>query len=161
MIDDRTALLLEQFEKVRQKTVKLVRSIPADRVAIVPDGLRNHIHWQAGHLVAVHASLLYRRIGRPLPVDDEYLSFFGKGTAPSQWSGEPPAFDKTLDDLELLHARLRSDLPHMIDCMYSEALNVSTVDMTLTSFVDALAFLSLHEVYHLGMIIAMKNLIEK
>jgi len=60
-----------------------LRLTPPAARTVIPRGLRNHLHWQAGHLVTVQASLLYLRSGLTPFLDETWFAAFAKGTAPA------------------------------------------------------------------------------
>lgn len=148
----------EQFARLRRAAIDLIDTVPADCRTTIPDGLRNNLHWQAGHILTVQASLLYRRCGAPSPVSEDYYSTFGKGTSPADWGGQAPAFETVRAMLDMSLDQLKTDIPSMADLKYPETITVSTGDK-LSSFADALRFLPVHEAIHLGVITAMNRIL--
>ena len=63
------------FATLRKKNIELVNSIDIEKVTTIPSGLNNNIYWQAGHLVAVSASLLFKRTKSPIMIDENALSW--------------------------------------------------------------------------------------
>ena len=144
---------------LRNKNIALINTIDDNKLLTIPDGLNNNIYWQAGHILTVQASLLYKRTAQPLPIDKTYLNYFGKGTSPK-------GFDDNIPTIEILLEQLKSSLLHTesnyienASLPYDETITVST-DHQLSTFADALLFLPLHEAYHFGSMSAMKKLLE-
>jgi uncharacterized damage-inducible protein DinB len=152
--------LFDTFSRVRYQCIELIDSISGDKLDIIPDGFRNNVLWNAGHLVTVQASLLYTRVGRPSPLDTRYVRFFAKGSSPDDFDNELPPFDEVRQLLEKLIGVTQSDIPELEELAYLEPVTVSVGKMILKSFRDALSFLPLHETYHLGMMTAMKKLLQ-
>ena len=74
---------MKRFELLRTANIKAIESVPIEKTEIIPPGLRNHIHWQAGHLVVVQMSLAYRRCGLQMPLTSNLSKAFGKGSSPA------------------------------------------------------------------------------
>ena len=120
--------------------------------------MRNHVHWQAGHIVTVQASLLYLRAGLTPFLDEAYFTAFAKGTSPATWTGQEPSYDDVLAALEHSLETLAADIRKYSERQYPSPIVVSTGD-TLTSFADALRFLPLHEMLHFGAIGTMVRIL--
>ncbi|MDX9856279.1 MAG: DinB family protein [candidate division Zixibacteria bacterium] len=150
-------VLFERFVRFRTANITALDTVPEDACDIIPAGLRNNIHWQAGHLATVQASLLYRRCGVDAPLDDSWFASFAKGTSPSDWSGSTPSYADARTQLRALVDRTRSDLPSLAGLAYPEPVTV-TGGERLSTFLDALGFLTIHEALHLGTINTMRRL---
>ena len=159
MPSEDTLKLFDTFSRIRYQCIELIDSVPADKLDIIPEGFRNNVLWNAGHLVAVQASLLYTRVGRPSPLDTKYVRYFAKGSSPEDFDNGLPPFDEVRQLLEKLIGVTQRDIPELEGLAYPEPITVSVGSMTVKSFRDALSFLPLHETYHLGMMTAMKKLL--
>jgi uncharacterized damage-inducible protein DinB len=159
MIQESTRELFDRFARMRQQTIDLLAHLPDSTAEKIPPGFRNNLHWQAGHLVAVQASLLYRRTSQELPLPDEFFTSFAKGTSPADWNADVPSFEATRKELTTQVEVNSRDLELMESLTYPEPVTVST-GHTLCSFLDALAFLPIHEGIHHGMIVAMLKLVD-
>jgi hypothetical protein len=120
-----TVKAIEQLRLLRAAIVAAVENLPESSLSRIPEGLRNNLHWQAGHVLTVHGSLLYRRCGQPLPFDEAYSTFFGKGTSPADWKGRPPLSSEILERLRESVPLLEADLPDLSDKRYAEPITVS------------------------------------
>lgn len=150
---------IEQLRLLRSAIVAAVENFPESSLRRIPDGLRNNLYWQAGHVLTVHGSLLYRRCGQPLPFDEAYFTFFGKGTSPADWKDEPPLSSDILNGLRESVSLLEADLPELSDKRYSEIITVSH-GFRLSCFRDALEFMPVHDSLHLGAINLMLRLLD-
>ncbi|MEE8576880.1 MAG: DinB family protein [candidate division Zixibacteria bacterium] len=153
-----------RFKSLRRAIIGALDKIPPDMIETIPDRLRNNIHWQAGHIVTVQMSLSYRRSGLPMPVSDEWLSSFGKGTSPADWETlEPgltiPSYRKTRKLLDDSIDQMSDDMERLLKTKYPEPVTV-TSGLVITSFAEALEFLPVHEALHLGSIRTMHRLLE-
>ncbi len=154
---DQIEHLMRSFEdlvRVRKANIALIESVPAEKRTTIPGGYRNNILWQAGHLAATQASLLYRRTGQPLPVPETYFGYFGKGSSPESFDAGTPTYPEIRGLLESLLEITREDIPQLIGLPYVQPITVTT-GRVLASFDDALEFAPIHEAIHMGMITAM------
>ncbi|GIO34672.1 MULTISPECIES: DinB family protein [Paenibacillus] len=147
----RDAYLFGLMLKNRNTVISKVENLPADKRIVVPQGFNNNIHWQLGHLLTVTSAILFRFSGRDSVVPDDYQAFFGNGTKPADWNGEPPAWDTLIQGLteqcKLIEDTFTGKLgePLAIKDNFAKAETVG----------EAFAVNLGHENYHLGMINAM------
>ena len=150
--------LYERFTRFRTANITAIDSVPESGRDVIPHGLRNNIYWQAGHIVTVQASLLYRRCGVEPPLGEIWFASFGKATSPEDFTSKTPSFAEVREQLTAMIERTRTDLPKLADLKYVEPITV-TGSETLHTFIEALNFLSMHEVLHLGSINSMRRLL--
>jgi uncharacterized damage-inducible protein DinB len=143
---------------MRQRTLAVLTEVPAAVRTVIPPGLRNNLHWQAGHIVTVQASLLYLRSGLPPFLNESYFTAFAKGTSPAVWTGEEPSYEQILTQLNSSIPLLAADITRFADTRYPAPITASTGD-TLTSFAEALRFLPIHEAIHQGAIATMVRIL--
>lgn len=158
MSKEETNKLFGTFVNIRQANINLIDSFPPDKIDVIPNGFRNNIYWNAGHILTVQISLFYRRLKKPLPVDDSYFKYFGKGTSPEDWDDKMPPFKVVRNQLEKITDKSFADLDRYENLIYPEPFTV-TGGIILTTFLEGLTFLAIHESYHLGAINAMKKVL--
>ncbi|MFC7395406.1 DinB family protein [Scopulibacillus cellulosilyticus] len=93
-------IVFKQLETVRNSTLDLLESIPESDWDVIPQGFRNNIRWNAGHIVTIldlFASGL-RSISPNLP--ERYLAYFAKDTSPADWTDQPPAKEEIIQLLK-------------------------------------------------------------
>ena len=97
------------IEKTRQRMLKVVEGLSSEQLLRVPNGFRNNLLWNLGHVIATLQILCYEKSSVPLRVPAYFLAPFRKGTSPSDWTGT-----MDLEDIEtwLLESvkTLREDL---------------------------------------------------
>ncbi|MBD3404419.1 hypothetical protein GF420_16125 [candidate division GN15 bacterium] len=152
------ARAFDRFARFRHLCMESLDAAPAEIKETIAPGLRNNLHWQAGHLVVVQASLLYRRCGLEPPLGLEWFDSFGKGTSPANWSDTTPSYDRARERLQALIDTTRADLDRLADRKYPETITVTGGDR-LSSFAEALEFLSVHEALHLGNINVIRRIL--
>jgi len=84
----------DDFHRYRKVNIQLIDSVVPSAIMIIPEKFRNNIYWQAGHLVAVQASLLYLRTNQPVPIEEKYFTYFGKGSSPAVFDSNIPDFSE-------------------------------------------------------------------
>ena len=149
MNDQALAKALTDLRTLRQSMRTILEHCSAKQITMLPDGFANNLFWHIGHVVTVHASLLYRRCHRPMPVEESYLTYFAKGTSPLDFDNNIPLTQRLLTELFSIVDTTEADIPEMIALRYDEPLTVS-FGHTIDSFPSALLALPMHDAYHLG-----------
>ena len=144
---------------VRQKNIEVIKSIPVKLLTVIPDGFSNNIYWQAGHILTVQDSLIYRRCGLDMHLDQSYLTYFAKGTSPKDFDAGIPAIEMLFQQSERTLNQLKTDLDRFARIPYPEPVEVS-FGLTLNSFSDAVCALPFHEAYHLGTMNLLKKFLK-
>jgi uncharacterized damage-inducible protein DinB len=106
----RESFSIAAFEKVRNKILKEVAELPADKRTVIPEGFNNNILWHLGHLITVADSLLFGVAGEGRKAPESYRKLFGNGTKPADWEGDVPAWDTIVDQLKQQVEDARSSL---------------------------------------------------
>jgi hypothetical protein len=150
-------LVREQTLGLRAMTEKLLREIPAAKADLLPPTWKNSARWHAGHLVVTPQMLTHGVSGEPLGVPAEYRTWFGKGSSPAEWTGQPvPGFDALVGNLvpatEQLFARFQPRWDEPFANPYTTSLGV-----VLRTPGEALNFSLAHDGIHLGLILALRR----
>ncbi len=156
MTDKNLTKALDDFIIMRNNNIDLINSIDISKIMLIPKGFANNIFWQAGHIVTVQVSLLYKRTNQPLPIDIKYFDYFGKGTSPENFDDDIPSFDELKKQLEKLKEYTSSNYPKLSNELYEEEITVST-GHKLKTFGEALEFLPIHEAVHYGNMVMMRK----
>lgn len=150
--------LTDQTLGTRQAIVKLLKTVDIEQADTVPPTWHNSARWHAGHLLVTPCLLTYGIMKQPLPVPEEYKSWFAKGTSPANWSEADsiPSYVDLVDELVPLMGRLFDDLRDRLNEPYIEPYTTS-VGVVLKTPAEALNFSMMHDGIHLGMILALKR----
>lgn len=148
----------DTFLGFRRSNIELINTVETDKIDIIPNQWRNNIRWHSGHLVVVQASLLHVRFDRETPLDTSWVKYFAKGTSPDDFDDNLPGHDKVLKMLKSLPDFTHSQISELCSLKYSEPRTV-TGGLVLKSFLDAMAFMPIHEAYHMGAMKAMIKLL--
>lgn len=149
-------VLLDQHAATRAVLRGQLDGLSEAQMLTIPDGFRNHILWNVGHVVVSEQILLYRLSGLPLHVSDEMVARFARGSSPQEWTTTPDV-GEVLDLLTALPERLREDVA--AGRFETFKPYQTTTGPNLATFADALAFTLFHEGLHTGVVSAMRRLV--
>lgn len=138
--------------KNRKILYKFLTNTPREQLLNIPEGFRNNIWWNIAHVVVTQQLLVYKFSGLPMRVSDELVDKFKKGTVP-----DGTATDEEIDEITgFLFSTIewtQEDYEKGNFKSFSEY--TTSVDITLSSVEDAIAFNAFHEGIHLGSILAL------
>ncbi len=79
------ATIFEYIKQTRATFTQLIEGLGIDEINTIPDGFRNNIGWNFGHIVVSTQGLCYRRTNVQPDRDIPFLSAYAKGTTPTNW----------------------------------------------------------------------------
>ncbi|RWZ58591.1 DinB family protein [Halobacillus fulvus] len=142
--------IFQQINRVRKATLKEIDGVTEEQADQQPEGFKNTIRWNIGHIFVVQNSLISKYGGKPVNIPPRYLELFAPRTSPSDWEGEIPTLDELKQMLEAQPAKLEAALSGQLDDEAREAfLGMPTVG-------ELLNFTTYHEGVHTGTIKALK-----
>jgi hypothetical protein len=147
---------LDIFGQDRALIRGALAGLSAEATLAIPPGFDNNIAWNLGHIIVTQQALHYRLSGLPTATTRDDRAMFKTGSAPADWA-EPPAMARLLGLLDQTTTALPRDYAAGVFSGF-RAYTTST-GVGLHSFEDALAFNHFHEGLHLGMILALRNLV--
>ncbi|MBU2995705.1 DinB family protein [Cellulophaga baltica] len=144
--------LFDIILKNRKILYKFLTSTPREQLLNIPEGYRNNIWWNIAHVVVTQELLVNKFSGLPLRISNEMVEKYKKGTVPDGLATE--------DEIELVEGLLFSTLELMQQDYeqgkyktYTEY--TTSVNITLSSVEDAIAFNAYHEGLHTGAILSL------
>ncbi|WP_412067289.1 DinB family protein [Rubrivirga sp. IMCC43871] len=147
---------VDALQKTRASLGGLLDRLSDDQWLAVPDGFRNSILWNVGHIAVTADLLTYGLARRAVPSPDWAVAAFRKGTAPDAWETPPDiAATRALFDTGL--APLAADLG--TDAFADFRPYTTTPGVTLASVEEAVAFNAFHEGLHTGTIATLYRLV--
>lgn len=140
----------------RMQLAGLIDRTPLEQLNKIPQGFRNNIIWNIGHLLVSLEGLCYKRAGRPVCVDPVLVARYGGGTVPL---GD--ADEKEVAEIKsLLVASVdQLEVDYVADCFKNYTPWTTGAGIPINTVEDALAFGAYHEGMHTGCISALKKLI--
>lgn len=142
--------------KSRRLILKVIEGLSIEQLNKTPDGFKNNIAWNIAHLVVTQQLLCYKLAGLKCLIADEMIANFQKGTSPMYVISEAEFANIKSQFLEL-PKKLEEDFKNGIFKNYNNY--TTSVDVTLTDVNEAIAFNTLHEGIHLGIILQLKKFV--
>ena len=122
----------------------------------IPEGFKNNLIWNIGHIVVVQQMLVYKLSGLPMIVSDEMVEKYKKGSRP-----EHNATKAEVDEIKSLLfktiAKTEADFNNKIFENYSEY--PTSTGYVIKTAKDAMAFNYFHEGLHIGVIMGLRKFI--
>ncbi len=146
---------LSVFEKTRGFYKNFLDRLSLEDLNKIPDGFKNNIIWNIGHIVVTEQLLLYRLSGMPTLVSDEMIEKYKIGTKPEAFVTQ-----EEVDEIsELLFSTIKKTQEDYKNNKFEnyKEYTVSTTGNTLKNIDDAISFALFHEGIHLGYILALKK----
>ncbi len=152
--------LFELHYQTRRNMLALLQDISEDRLRIIPEGFRNNLLWNAGHVVAIQQMICYQAARLPMHIDAAFIKNFRKGSSPAEWN-DIPRRDHVLSVLMDTAGNFRNDFnkglfdalpPHATPYKMPFGITVRTVR-------EAIIFNNTHEAMHLGIMNTMLKLL--
>lgn len=136
----------------RKILYKFLKDTPKEQLLKIPEGFRNNIWWNIAHVVVTQQVLVYKFSGLPMRVSQALVEKFRKGSVPDGKA--------TDDEIDKISGFLFSTIEWMEEdynkgVFTSYAAYTTSVNITLASVEDAIAFNVYHEGLHMGAILAL------
>jgi uncharacterized damage-inducible protein DinB len=154
--------LFTQMAFVRGQTLKLMDGVTEEIADRIPEGFRNSIRWNLGHIYVVLERFAFQYLGLPLHLPKGFKEQFEFGTSPLNNPVSVPV--PTLQELETLlkeqQERIRDVLAHRLQEKIVPPYTTSS-GMTLETPEQFLSFNLYHEGMHLNVIKLYKSLLSR
>ncbi|UOF89466.1 DinB family protein [Fodinisporobacter ferrooxydans] len=150
---------LKQLVHARKSLLRMVQSIPEDVIDIQPAGFNNTIRWNVGHILVVAEYYVLGKTGHEAQLPKEYVTFFGNGTKPSDWTGEPPSFATLIQQLEDQLSRIQTALSGRLDEALANPVPLGSTGLQFETYGEVLNLGIYHEGNHTGFINALRRVV--
>lgn len=147
------AFPLEVLQNTRKSLKKNLETLTIEQLNKIPEGHKNNIIWNIGHVLVTEQLLAYRLSGLPTMVNEELIEKYKKGTKPEG--------DVNQTEVNEIKALLEPTIEKTIEQYKNGAFKnfneymVSTTGNTLTNIDDSLEFILFHEGMHMGIIMSL------
>jgi len=152
-------VIFDQLEFVRGQTLKMVQDLTEEEARKIPEGFRNHILWNLGHIAFVQDRFAFLLSGLPTGLPEQYPGWFANGTSPLEWTGQGPDFEEV--------RRIAGEQPSEIRRLLTGRLNEPSIQpyttssgFTMDHIGSFLSFTLYHEGMHFGIIKHFKKMIQ-
>ncbi|MFD0589109.1 DinB family protein [Paenibacillus sp. GCM10027627] len=152
--------LFTHLEFVRKQTLEAASGLTEGEADLIPDGFRNSIRWNLGHIYVVLERFAFQYIGLPQQLPDGFKERFEFGTSPLT-AGELSSPTPTLPELEGLLAGQIGRIKDALSLRLQEKTPPYTTSkgVTLDSPEQFLSFGLYHEGMHFSVIKLYKRLL--
>ena len=148
---------LKVLKHTRTLIGRAVQDLSIDQLLAIPDGFRNNILWNLGHVVVTQQVLLYGLAGQRLHVPEELVAQFRAGTGPGDWT-DTPSPEELLKLLEILPDRLAEDYEKGLLANH-QGFTSKMTGVHLPTVEEVIDFDLFHEGLHLGVIQTYRKLV--
>ena len=148
-----------QFEVLKQSRdfiYNAVSSCNNKQLNHIPNGFKNNIIWNLGHLVVTQQLLCYKLSGLPCLIPEEMITKYQKGSKPLQ-----PVAENEINEIKKLFLQLPQEFEKDYNNNLFKQYNTYTtsINVTLKNIEDAITFNLYHEGIHLGIILQLLKLV--
>jgi hypothetical protein len=142
--------------KMRRLFSEVLQRYSLEQLNQIPDGFRNNIIWNIGHIIATQQILVYQFSNCTPLVSQDFINTYRKGTSPQ----------RSVDTEEIYHIegllsatsqQTKTDYNHRVFKRYKPY--TTSTKSTLNTVEEAVEFNNSHEGMHLGYILALQKLI--
>ncbi len=140
----------------RKLLIRVLEDLSEEQMLKVPNGLKNNIAWNLGHIVVTQQVLHYTLSRLELSIPKELVSMYRTGTNPETWK-EKPNIEELKSLLVSLPDKLKEDFNNGLFTQFRSYK--TSVGVELNSLGDAFAFNHFHEGTHTGIILSLKKLV--
>ncbi|MCP5050440.1 MAG: DinB family protein [bacterium] len=142
------------LKQIRKLVYTSIDRMSEEHLLIIPEGRKNNILWNIGHIAVTQQILHYKLSGMDMYLSTDFIDQFKRGSSPSDWSSSP----------DILHIKeLLTELPNKLDEDYSAGKfanykgYTSSTGVSLQDIEESIAFNNFHEGVHLGIVMSIKK----
>ena len=154
-----TVEAIENILQARDMILNITDGVCEEKMFLIPKGFNNNMYWNLGHVSATLALLTYKLSGLPIPLDEQFILSFGKGSSPSSWADKSkiPTIAELKQILKELPVQIKIDLQEK---QFSNFKPYQTsAGINLQNINEALNFVFFHDGLHIGYILAQKRVL--
>lgn len=139
-----------------QLLLEYFKNYSAEQLNKIPDGFRNNLIWNIGHIIVSQQALVYKGSGQPMKVSNDLVALYARGSKPDR--------DITAEEMDELKILLVA-LPMETEADYKAGLfsvynaRLSEMGYTLDTVEDAIAFNNHHEALHFGIMMQLRKFV--
>ena len=141
----------------RNVLMKFLDECTLEQLNTTPEGFKNNIIWNIGHIVVVQQMLVYNLSGLPMMVSDELVAKYKKGTFPNQNCTEEEVCELKKLMFNTLE-QIKVDFNNDVFKNYTEFTTMT--GFLVNSAKAAMEFNNFHEGLHIGIMMQLKKFIQ-
>ncbi len=148
--------LLDITKTSRSMVSKLIQGYTLDQLNKVPEGFKNNLIWNIGHIVVTQQLLVYKLSGLSLNVSEELVERYKKETKTEHIASQEEV-NEILSLLSKTIQQTQIDLNNGLFKNYTEY--PTSTGYVLKNVEDAISFNNFHEGIHVGVILSIRKLV--
>ncbi|UPM52568.1 DinB family protein [Gottfriedia acidiceleris] len=153
--------LFNQLGFVRNQTLNLLDGMTEEMADQIPEGFRNSIRWNLGHIYVVEERFAFQYLGLPQNLPEGFKEQFEYGTTPlNAHKFRVPTLKELGDLLNEQQVRIQKTLIDLLDVKVDPSYTTSA-GMTLETPKQFLTFILYHEGMHFSVIKLYKSLLSR
>jgi len=154
-MNKRHEVLFNQLESYRSEVLAIVENITEEEANIVPDGFNNNIRWNLGHIYLDQYLWIQAVTKEKNSVIEQFNTWFGFGTSPSDFTAETPSLEKIISLLKHQPAHIKETYGDRLD------VELTSTEMGMHTIEQVLVRTIFHEGMHLQAILDIKKFINR
>jgi len=135
---------------LRQLVLGQLQEVSEAQMDIQPEGFRNSVRWNVGHIVYWSDKYAALCFGSPSALPASYETLFNSGTKPSDWTVTPPSKEELIGLLAAQLARMSELTPGMLERRLQSPYELGPFQFATAG--ELYNFALIHEALHLGVI---------
>ncbi|MDR7073123.1 DinB family protein [Fictibacillus barbaricus] len=147
-------ILLKQLAAFRHNTLSVMEGLTEEDADFIPEGFKNNIRWNLGHIYLDQYDWLYHKTREDNPAPKQYREMFGYGTKPEDWKQSPPTLSELRNRLMEQVEHIKAEFGYRLDQELDEP-----TELGMNSFAELLPRTFYHEGMHVGTILAIRKAI--
>jgi hypothetical protein len=147
---------IDVLKATRENILRVMDGLTMGQLNHIPEGFKNNLIWNFGHVVVTQQLLNYALSGLPMYLSDTIVNKYRKGAKPEGAVSEAEyemLKKKAFDLIEVLKKDYEAGIFQTFKS-YSTSYKV-----TLSSIHESVSFNNAHEALHLGTVMALRKLI--
>ncbi len=149
--------LFDIILKNRRVLHRILEETPKAQLVKIPDGFRNNIWWNIAHVVVTQQLLVYKRSGLQMRIPKKFIDPYKKGSVPE---GVPTDAEIMEISAFLLSTVSWMEEDYKAGLFQNFDTYTTSLDVTLNSVEDAIAFNTFHEGLHFGSVLALRKAVK-
>ncbi len=146
----------EIYRQTRKNILFFLDDLNEDKINLIPEGFKNNIAWNLGHIVVTQQLLFYSNSGNEVRIPKEWVEKYRKGSKPGARVG--------MEEFEKIKSILvssinDSEIDYVSGVFSSYKAYTTTYGIQLNSIEDVIRFIYAHDAFHWGIIVALKKIV--
>ena len=138
----RHEILFNQIESYRTELLNVLETVTEEEAEVIPKGFRNNIRWNLGHIY-LDQFLWIQVLTKDHNVPDQFHSWFGFGTSPSNFNADTPSFEELKSLLKIQPYKIKERYGNRLEEEFPPTeMGMQTIEQVLirTIFHEGLHF---------------------